>query len=219
MENDRINLALDNPDAAKCWLISFEGHCRSKQIEDKLQTDNTSPKTNRFLEKCDAKTLLKLMSLIPDKNIENLLYSDIKKVRKAYIEPQEKLVIAERTNFLQITQAVGESEADYLARINLASTTCKWADLKDVSPADELIKTKFIAGLRDENLKLKILEKLQTSPKMTISQLINFCQMRRQLNDFVYHEEKNQHPPENFVKRLLLDKMVPTIIIEKVTRN
>jgi len=186
MDGDKTNLSLNDPQVVKCWLISFEGHCRTKQIADKIGADGSSPKTDKFLERVDPKALLKIISLLPGKNMETILFSEIKKAIMSYVEPQQRLVIAERTNFLQINQNDGETEADYLARLNDASTTCNWAELKTVDPINELIKTKFIAGLKDEALKLKILEKLQSNPSTSINQIVNICQMHRQIDVFVH---------------------------------
>ena len=178
-------LSLDNPDGCKCWLIAFEAHCRVKNLEDKLQTSGTSQQTDSFLELCGSKALLKLMSLMSDKSIEKQLFSKIKTCILQYVEPRKRLQIADRTNFLQMSQLPGESEVDYLARLNQASMLCDWHKLKTSEPAEELIKLRFIAGLRNEKLKLRVLEKLQQNPSFDITEIIDFCQMSVQLTEYV----------------------------------
>ena len=114
-----------------------------------------------------------------------LLFATIKKAIEDYTAPRKRLIIADRTNFLQLTQNQDESVVDFLARINDASVHCKWDSLATEGPNDELVKLRFIAGVRNDQLKLKILEKLQIQPDMNISDIIDFCQMNFQLADFV----------------------------------
>ena len=81
--NSKIEqLNLDDPYSGKAWLISFEAFSRSKQIEDKLSADGNSPMTDAFLSRCGAKALLKILSLAPDKQIETMLFKDIKNLLK-----------------------------------------------------------------------------------------------------------------------------------------
>ena len=104
-------LPLDDPDKCKAWFLIFEVHCITKNLKD----DTTpSPVTDKFLEKCGSKTLLKIVSLLPGKEIDKLKYSDLKKLVVEYIEPRKRLVIADRTNFLSLLQSKSESEVFFL---------------------------------------------------------------------------------------------------------
>ena len=105
--------------------------------------------------------------MLPGKDITQLNFADIKKAVEEYIEPRKRLIIADRTHFLQMKQNAGESEVDFLTRLNDASTHCNWDSLKKENPCEELVKLRFIAGLQDDSLKLKILEKLQLNPSTT----------------------------------------------------
>ena len=194
-------LTLDDVETCKAWLIRFEALCRSNYIEDKIGQNGTSPKTDKFLEKCGSKPLLKIISMLPGKDIEKLNYGTIRKAIDDYIQPRKRLVIADRTNFFQLHQNDGESEVDFLSRINEASIHCNWNDLKNKEPSEELIKLRFISGLKDEQLKLKILEKLQLKPDSNINEIIDFCQMANQLCDFVTGKDKpgsSTTNPESF---------------------
>ena len=190
-------LPLDNAEECRCWLIAFEAHCRSKDIEDEVQDSGTSPKTDKFLERCGTKPLLKIISMMPGRNIESALFKDIKNAISEYIEPRKRLIIADRTNFLQISQHSGETEVDFLSRLNDASVYCEWDRLKEGNPTEELIKLRFIAGLRDEKMKLKVLEKLQLNPESTINEIVDFCQMSNQLTDFVNKVEPGESSKSN----------------------
>ena len=75
-------------------------------------------------------------------------FIDIREDLKNYMKPQERLVVAERTDFLQMSQGGEEAETDYLARIREAARYCKFVDLKpSPDPEDEMIRLHFIAGL------------------------------------------------------------------------
>ena len=183
-------LTLDDAEKCKCWLLSFEAHCRSKNITDVINDEGTSPKTDKFIEKCGTKALPKIISMLPGRDVEKIEFEDIKTVITDYIQPRTRLTIADRTNFLQLSQSAGESEVDFLARLNEASIHCQWDSLQ-ASANDELIKIRFIAGLYSDKLKLKILEKLQSKPESTINDIIDLCQMASQLSDFVRPSEKS----------------------------
>ena len=185
-------LPLDSAEECRCWLLTFEAICRTKAIEDKANAQGTSPKTDKFLEMCGVKPLLKIMSLMPGTDIEKSLFADIRKTVEDYNEPRKRLVIADRTNFLQISQTAGEKEVDFLSRLNEASTYCEWDTLKNGKPSEELIKLRFIAGLKDDSLKLKILEKLQLTPNATITDILDLCQMTAQLTVFVQKPDVGQ---------------------------
>jgi hypothetical protein len=176
---------MESPEECRVWLIAFEAHCRGKKLADTPGAAHTTPQTDQFLERCGSKPLLKIISMLPDKDITKQSFASIKKAIEDYIEPRKRLIIADRTNFLQLTQNQGESVVDFLSRINDASVHCYWDSLATEGPNNELVKLRFIAGVRDDGLKLKILEKLQVQPSLTISEIIDFCQMNAQLSEFV----------------------------------
>ena len=170
------SLPLESPEKCRVWLIAFEAHCRGKKLSDtKASKTDTSPQTDQFLERCGSIPLLKIISMLPGKDVTKLSFATIKKAIEEYIAPRKRLIIADRTRFLQLTPNQGESLVDFLARINDASVHCKWDSLATEGPTDELVKLRFIAGVRDDHLKLKTLEKLQIEPGMVISEIIDFC--------------------------------------------
>ena len=178
-------LPLDNAENCKCWLVSFEAMCRTKSIEDTLTATKNSPKTDKFLEMCGTKSLLKVLTLLPGKNIEEIEFKNIKEEIIRYIEPKQRLVIADRTNFLSIKQNEGESYKDFLSRLNELSVLCKWEDLKSGDPANEMVKLKFIEGIKDEAMKLKVLEQIQARISISLTEIVDFCQMCAQMSSFV----------------------------------
>ena len=197
-------LPIEEPEHCKAWLLSFDAYCRSHGIKDEKKKDECSPKTDKFIERCGTKTLLKVMTLLPGKDISELSYSELSKAIIEYIEPRQRLTIADRTNFLQISQQPGEPVVDFLTRLNAASEHCHWESL-DKNPTDELIRLRFIAGLSDDKLKLKVLEKLHLTPNCSVKELVDFCQMQAQLTEFIapsvetrtdnFHVDKNFSRP------------------------
>ena len=139
-------LPLDSPEECRVWLMAFEAHCRGKKLNDKPGSDGTTPQTDQFLERCGSKPLLKILSMLPGKNVTKLDFATIKKAIEDYIEPRKRLIIADRTSFLQLTQHVGENVVDFLTRINDASIHCKWDSLRSEGPNDELVKLRFHRG-------------------------------------------------------------------------
>ena len=102
------------------------------------------------------------------KGIDEIEFKCIKEKILEYIEPKKWLAIADRTNFLSIKQNEGESYKDFASRLNEATVLCTWEDLKSGNPADEVVKLKFIDGLKDEDMKFKVLEQLQ-------AEIVDFC--------------------------------------------
>ena len=63
MDSLRSNLILEKADEVNAWIISFEAMCRSKNIDDtKTGSSVNSAKTDKFIEKCGTKALLKIIS-------------------------------------------------------------------------------------------------------------------------------------------------------------
>ena len=102
-------LDLKDMDLTQTWLMSFEAKCRAKSLKDetgKLQI------TDAFIASCELKTLQKLTALCKPKIITDIPFKEIKQVIESYVKPSQKLLIAERTGFLQISQEVNESNVN-----------------------------------------------------------------------------------------------------------
>ena len=193
MTNKQEPLNLESPEDCRAWLIAFEAHCRIKGVKDEIPEGGTSPKLDSFLERCGTKSLLKIVALIPGKDVTTQKFSKVKEVIEQYVEPRERLIIADRTTFMQMSQQAGETELDFLARINEMASHCKWEQLKTDDPTETLTKLRFIAGLIDESLKLKVLEKVQNTPEINVQQIVDFCQMTHQLRSFVSTNNEATH--------------------------
>ena len=84
---------------------------------------------------------------------KKLLDTSFKAIRQAiqnYISPKERVETAERSKLLSVVQGGGESDDDFLARLREEARYCDFEKLKSVTnPEEELVKIKFISGLRD----------------------------------------------------------------------
>ena len=58
-------------------------------------------------------------------------------------------------------------------------------ELKAGDPPHELTQLRFIAGMKNESLKIRVLEQLQMDKSMSISDIIDFCQLNAQMREFV----------------------------------
>ena len=96
-----------------------------------------------------------------------------------HLKPQERLVVAERTGYLQMSQWGKEAGTDYLVMLRKARGYCKFVDLK-ASPAPEagMIPLQFIVGRRDSESKLKLLEVFRSNNNLTVDELLQLIQSR-----------------------------------------
>ena len=80
-----------------------------------------------------------------------------------------------------MSQRGEEAETEYLARFREAARYCNFVDLKaSPDPAAEMIRLHFLAGLRDSEAKLKILEALRANDNLTVKELLQLIQYRTQ---------------------------------------
>ena len=190
-------LNLKEPDQAQMWLKAFERRARVEKQRDIDATPGTSGPpavaavakeyqvTDFFMSDCGLEALIMLSSLVAPRNIEDMKFIDIRKHLINYLKPQERLVVAERTGFLQISQGGEEPETDYLARIREAARYCKFLDLKaPPDPEAEMIRIQFIAGLRDSESNLKLLEALKANNNLTLEELLQLIRYSTQAKSF-----------------------------------
>ena len=82
-------------------------------------------------------------------------YKKIRLAIQKYISTKEKVVTAEKAKFQSVIQGVGESDDDFLARLREEARYCAFEKLKTAAnPEEELVKIKFMSGLRDPEAKL-----------------------------------------------------------------
>ena len=115
-------LNLKEPDQALMWLKAFEARARVEKKRDIDATPGTSgPQAiaaiandyqvaDLFMSQCGLEALIKLSSLVAPRNIEDVKFIDIRKDLISFLKPQERVVVAERIGFLQMSQEGGENK-------------------------------------------------------------------------------------------------------------
>ena len=169
------------------WIKSFVAKCRAEKKEDKVNTDGTVHDlqvTNLFLSMCGQDAII-LRSLISPRNLIDTPYIDIRLAIQNYISPKERVVTTERAKFLSVIQGVGDSDNDFLARLREGARYFDFEKLKAAAnPEEELVKIKFISGLRDAEAKLRLLDGIKAKPATSVTEMTESLQFRSQVMAF-----------------------------------
>ena len=72
-------------------------------------------------------------SLVAPTKVETMAFNEIETVLEKYLQPKKRLVIAEQTKFVAITQRKGESSGVFLARLKEAARYCEFGNLKTIA--------------------------------------------------------------------------------------
>ena len=108
-------------------------------------------------------------------------FKEIRQTIQNYTSPKERVEMAERAKFLSVVQGVGESYDDFLTGLREEARYCDSEKLETVTnPEEELVKIKFISGLRKPEFKLRPLDGIKTKPTMSLSEMTESLQFRSQ---------------------------------------
>ena len=183
-------LDLSSPEKASTWLLAFNALARSKEWED----DATAKKltiTDNFIASCGLEALEKLQYVVAPAKLQNMEFVDIEAAISGYLQPKKRLVVAERSAFFSVTQESGENVCMFITRLRKAAQYCSFNSLKTSSdPEEEMIRMALIAGLKDEQLKLRVLQRMHTVD-MTIQEITEFVQQHEQVDSFVRQSTVN----------------------------
>ena len=123
--------------------------------------------------------------MIAPKVITSTTWTDIKTILERAMEPKKRFLIAERTNFMQMTQGKTETVGEFAARLREQAVRCEFDKLKETNdPAEELVKMQMIAGLSSYEIRKKILEK-ELSGSLHSDQIVELVQELEQVKSFV----------------------------------
>lgn len=165
MDIGKTALDLTDPEKTATWFMAFDAKARVKKLEDKT---GQLRKTDLFLGTCGMTALVKLRRLVKPQQLDELEYDEIRRRAMALVEPKERLLIAERTNFLAIKKQPDESPDDLHVRINDAADKCKFEMLKTVQdPSEELKKMVYINAFVDRNMCKELLDYIRKTPAAT----------------------------------------------------
>lgn len=107
-------LDLSNAEESETWLMAFSALARTKDWKDDNNRYNI---TDNFMAQCGLAALQKIQFMIAPKVLSDTKFNDIKTVLHAYLQPKNKIIIVERTEFYQMKQNENESAADYIIRL------------------------------------------------------------------------------------------------------
>ena len=193
---DRQNLDLQNAESATAWIVSFVAKCGAEKKEDKINTDGTVQDlqvTNLLLNMCGQDAIIKIRGLMSPRNLIDTPYNDIRLAFQNCISPKERVVTAERAKFLSVIQGVGESDEHFLARLREEARYCDFEKLKTAAnPEEELLKIKFISGLREPESKLRLLDGIKAKPAMSVTEMTESLQFRVQATAFASSSSGNK---------------------------
>ena len=195
---DKQILDLQNAESATALIMSFVAKSRAEKKEDKVNNDGTVQDlqvTNLFLSMCGQDAIIKLRSLMSPRNLIDTPYKDIRLAIQNYISPRERerVVTAERANILSVIQGVGESDDDFLSRLREEARYCDFKKLKTAAnPEEELVKIKFISGLRDPEAKHRLLDGIKAKPAMSVTEMTESLQFRSQVMAFTSSSSGNK---------------------------
>ena len=157
-EVDRSYLDLQNAESTKAGIVSFVPKLRAETRKNKINTNGTTldkPVTNLFLSMCRQDANIKLGNLMSPRISIDTLYKDLGCAMQNYISPKERIVTAENVKYMILIQGAEEWDDNFLACLREEARHCDIEKPKTLAnPEEELVRIKFISGLRDPEAKL-----------------------------------------------------------------
>lgn len=105
--------ALEAPEHVETWIRTFAAFARVKKLRDTKTEGGDNKITDLFLATAECKGVKKFSTMCYPSELEEMTFEEIVKVIKKNIRPKKRLVIAERTKFLETRQVPNESIIQY----------------------------------------------------------------------------------------------------------
>ena len=189
-------LDFNDNESALAWLDIFEATCRHNGTEKSKQRDY-------FLSFLDIEAYLRLKTIVAPKDVSTMSFDDINVVLKDYLTPRKKLVIAERSQFFEAKQLDGECAAGYIQRLRKMSQYCEFDKL---SGEEDVVKLKFISGLRDNGIKQKLLE-ANISKELSLNESVELVKHIEQISSYTYQTKVEASQEQNSNQVVEIDAM------------
>ena len=174
-------LNLNDSNSALVWIKSFKAIGRAKKWKDDKDSLEI---TDNFMGTCGLASLTKIMSIVAPLNVEDMPFADIEQAITSYLQPEKRLLIAERTKFYDERQKPTETITEFVARLREKSKFCEFDELKKAkSPQEEMIKMATVAGMFRKENQARVLEKMQMQD-MNVPEIITFVQQLEQVAEF-----------------------------------
>ena len=168
---------LNDPEYVEIWIRCFEALARVKKLRERDKAKRNKMKLDMFLATATYKAIQRVSTMAYPRNLEELTFKEIAKVIKRNIRPKKRLVIIERTKFLETKQKPNKSIIWFVHRSKERGRYCKFERLGtgEMTTADELIMLHLIEGMHNLAFKYKLLETLQRV-NLTVEICIEFVQ-------------------------------------------
>ena len=196
-------LDLSDVDKAKLWLMSFKALCRTKNWTD---DDEQNARTDNFIAMCGLDALATVSNVVAPAKVEDFKFEDLSKKVEEFLEPKKKLVVAERAKFYERKQQSGENVSQFVAALRKAAVSCDFACLKTANdPNEVMVKMGLIAGLKDPDIKQKVLESSQER-ELSVQEVVEIVQQIEHMRNFVQSSTATAPKPAveedlNYVQR------------------
>ncbi|PAA65473.1 hypothetical protein BOX15_Mlig032217g3 [Macrostomum lignano] len=179
----RDPLPLESIEELRAWVEVFDAQARSKGVQD---TDGNLALTDAFLGCLGVAQLIKVKQLVAPSQLSKMKWADIKACLIRFLEPQKRLLISERAAFMSMRQGEGESITGFAARLREQAVVCEFEKLKDegANPAEQLIKMRLIAGLSNQDIRSKVLER-EVSSELSVDQISDYVQQLQMVSTFL----------------------------------
>ena len=105
---------LDDPEYVETWIRCFEVLARVKKLKERQSEEEQNEITDMFLTTTGCEAIQRVSMMAYPKNLEELTFKEIGEVIKRNIRPKKRLIIAERTKFLEIRQHPNESIVQFV---------------------------------------------------------------------------------------------------------
>ena len=138
-----------------------------------------------FLATAGYKGTQKVSTMAYPRNLEVLTFKEIGEIIKRNIRPKKRLVITERTKFLETKQHLDDSIVQFVHRLKERARYCEFERLStsEMTTEDELIMLRLIEGMHNPAFKHKLLEMLQ-SVNFTVETCIEFVQQLELMKNY-----------------------------------
>jgi len=161
----------------KFYLDRFETYLRSKGIQDVKEGDTLDEKTSKtrasiLLNSVGLVHYNTLAALVAPLDVKDFKYPELVKALTSMLVPERSMLVSQHY-FLNTYQRPNQSIAAYVAELqrDLAECnftteyTCECDKTVSVSIAESFLRTQFIRGITDKDIRTKILQSKKTTFK------------------------------------------------------
>ena len=199
---------LDNSEYMEIWIRCFEVLAWVKRLRDRRSQMEQNEITDIFLATAGCEAIQKVSTMVYQRNLEEMTFKEIGMVIKRNIRPKKKLVIVEKTKFLETRRHLDESIIQFEHRLKERARYCEFKRLgiEEMTTEDELIMLRSVEGMHDPAFKHKLFETLQ-SFNLTVQTFIEFVQQLELIKKKKYNQQPNEILCKHCGERYITEKI------------